>query len=104
MTGNLDRESAEPVPTRVEQVVMVIARLVVGVIVMIFVYQWAFEPAIAEILKMPADAVGSRIAAALGLAMVAVFGAVQLFEVIGWLIYGAFECYAALRARGGQQE
>ncbi|WP_325086103.1 hypothetical protein [Burkholderia contaminans] len=53
---------------------------------------------------MPADAVGSRIAAALGLAMVAVFGAVQLFEVIGWLIYGAFECYAALRARGGQQE
>ncbi|WP_325086104.1 hypothetical protein [Burkholderia contaminans] len=43
MTGNLDRESAEPVPTRVEQVVMVIARLVVGVIVMIFVYQWALN-------------------------------------------------------------
>ena len=40
MTGNLDRESAEPVPTRVEQVVRVIARLVVGVIVIevIFVY------------------------------------------------------------------
>ncbi|OXJ06703.1 hypothetical protein CFB45_37825 [Burkholderia sp. HI2500] len=99
MTRNREIESVELVPTRRERILMEFARLVLGLATMIFVYQWAFEPEIAEILKMPPDAIGSRIVSVLGMAMVAVFCAIQLFDVIGWLIYGVFECFAALRAR-----
>ncbi|MBJ9594089.1 hypothetical protein QZM43_32300 [Burkholderia orbicola] len=104
MTRKPETESAEVVPTRAERAVMEIARLVFYVAAMTFLYQWAFAPAIAEILKMPATAIGSRIGAALGLALVAIFGSVQLFDCIGWVIQGVFECVACRRARGGRQE
>ncbi|WP_410199467.1 hypothetical protein [Burkholderia cenocepacia] len=103
MTKTLEKESATITPTRLERVFLATALLVLRIATMAYLYQWAFAPAIAEILKAPSGSIASRVLPALVVAMVAVFGAVQVFDSVGRLVRGVAECVVARRARDGRQ-
>lgn len=103
MTGNPENVSATIVPTRLERILMAIALLVLRFATMAYLYQWAFAPAIEEILEVPSDSIALRVLPVLVLAMVAVFGAIQVFDCAGWFVRCVAECLVARRVRDGRQ-
>ncbi|HHY6930463.1 TPA: hypothetical protein ACV4T7_004414 [Burkholderia ambifaria] len=103
MIGKLEKESAAIVPTQLERILLAAALLALRFATMAFLYQWAFAPAVAEILTVPSGAIASRILPTLVVAMVGAFGAVQLFDCVGWIVRGVAECLVARRVRDGRK-
>ncbi|QRR11791.1 hypothetical protein FPJ27_36915 (plasmid) [Burkholderia sp. MS455] len=103
MTRKLEKESAAIVPTHLERILLGSVLLALRFATMAFLYQWAFAPAIAEVSEAPSGAIAVRIMPALVVAMVAVFGVVQLCDCVGWLVRGLAEYVVARRTRVGRQ-